>query len=286
MSFFLLNMRKLKNKKILSFWAILTLLLSSSLAQFSPEALKKMRGAEEFLKEARVINYEQMSGESAVTKPYKLTLEKEARRHFALWKNAQWIMKGYRENWQWEVAAYRMDQLLDLNMVPPTVERSFQNDDGSCQYWVDYWINLAEKEEKNISVPRNKLYLWNRSVYLQRAFDNLIANIDRHMRNILITEDWRIILIDHSRSFKTGHTEKLIFTEDHPKGDRSVKALPRDFFDKLKRLDFETLDKTMEYYLTDEEIHAVLERRDLIVEHINQLIKKKGEARVLYKRYR
>jgi len=261
------------------------LILSAALvllAQFSPETLKKMQGAEDFLKSARVIEYEQLSGEYAVTHPYKLTLEKNGRRHFALWKNAQGILKGYRENWQWEVAAYRLDKLLDLNMVPPTVEKTFQNDDGSCQYWVNYWINLAEKEKRNISVPRNKLAFWNRAVYLQRAFDNLIANVDRHTHNILITKDWRLILIDHSRSFKTGHTEKLIYTKNHPQGDRSVRALPRDFFEKLKNLDFKTLDKTMDYYLTDEEIKALLKRRDLIVKHINQLIKEKGEHMVLY----
>ena len=276
-------MKKFKNKRIL-FLVATTIMFSFSYAyaQFSPETLKKMEGAEQFLESARVIEYDQMSGETAVTKPFKLTLEKDGRRHFALWKNAQWIMKGHRENWQWEVAAYRIDKLLDLNMVPPTVERSFQNDDGSCQYWVNYWIDLAEKEEKNISVPSHKLGFWNRAVYLQRAFDNLIANVDRHMHNILITEDWRIILIDHSRSFKTGHTEKLIYTEDHPEGDRSVKTLPSDFFEKLKKLDFETLDKAMDYYLTDDEIKAVLKRRDLIVEHINQLIKEKGELKVLY----
>jgi len=31
---------------------------------------------------------------------------------------------------------------------------------------------------------------------------------------------------------------------------------------------------------------AVLKRRDLIVKHINQLIKEKGEPKVLYKRLR
>ena len=278
-----MNLKKSKNKKYIFLLTALTILLSISLAQFSPDTLKKMEGAEDFLKSAQVIDYDQLSEETAVTKPYKLTLEKDGRRHFALWKNAEWIMKGHRENWQWEVAAYRMDKLLDLNMVPPTVERQFHNDDGSCQYWVDYWINLAEKEEKNISVPPDKLVFWNRAVYLQRAFDNLIANVDRHMHNILITEDWRIILIDHSRSFKTGHTENLIYTEDHPEGNRSVETLPRDFFEKLKKLDFVTLDNTMEYYLTDDEVKAVLKRRDLIVEHINRLIEEKGEHKVLYK---
>jgi hypothetical protein len=277
-------MKKSAHKKIILIPVILAFLFPPAIAQFSPEALKEMQGAEEFMKTARVAEYEQLGGRFAVTNPYKLTLEKNGRRHLALWKNAEGIMGGHRENWQWEVAAYRMDKLLNLNMVPPTVERPFQNDDGSCQYWVTYWINLAEKEEKSISVPRNKLVYWNRAVYLQRAFDNLIANVDRHMRNIFITKDWRMILIDHSRSFKTGkrYTRKLIYTEDSPEGNRAIEALPIEFFEKLKNLTYETLDKTMEYYLTDDEKQAVLTRRDLIVEYINRKIEEKGEHMVLY----
>ncbi len=214
----------MKNRTIIFFMTVYWIISLQMFAQFSPETLKKMKGAEEFLRTARVVEYEQLGGRFAVTNPYKLTLEKNGRQHLALWKNASGILKGHRENWRWEVAAFRMDKLLDLNMVPPTIERAFQNNDGSCQYWVAYWINLAEKEKKDISVPRNKLVFCN----------------------------------------------------------RAVEALPRDFFEKIKSLDYETLGKTMDYYLTSDEKRAVLARRDLIVEDINRRIQEKGEYMVLY----
>ena len=42
---------------------------------------------------------------------------------------------GFWESYQAEVAAYEMDKLLGLGMVPPTVERRVKTK-GSLQFWV------------------------------------------------------------------------------------------------------------------------------------------------------
>jgi hypothetical protein len=124
----------------------------------------------------------------------------------------------------------------------------------------------------------------NRATYLRWAFDNLIANDDRHAGNFFITEDWRIILPDHSRSFRTSKkfTQNLIYTERHKEGPKIMKELPRDFVDKLKNLNLELIKGIVEEYLTDKEIAALLLRRDLILEVIDERIKKLGEDKVLY----
>ena len=36
-----------------------------------------------------------------------------------------------------------------------------------------------------------------------RLFDQLIANIDRNLGNLLIGNDWTIWAIDHTRAFRT-----------------------------------------------------------------------------------
>ncbi|HOI45084.1 MAG TPA: hypothetical protein PLX50_05695, partial [Candidatus Aminicenantes bacterium] len=125
---------------------------------------------------------------------------------------------------------------------------------------------------------------WNRSTYLQRAFDNLIANEDRHMNQILITRDFRMLLIDHSRSFRTARkfVKELIYTEKHKEGPKLMSELPRAFVDKIKGLSFEGIKSAVGEYLTDEEINAVLARKDLILAEIDRLIQKNGEDKVLY----
>jgi hypothetical protein len=273
--------------RFMKFLFILVFIFSSGLqiiAQFTKEEMTKMDEWEEYLKTAEITGQEQMQSREAVTNPYILQLEKNGVARQAIWKNPEGRMRGYLEGWKWEIAAYRLNRYLGLNMVPPTVEKRFQGNRGSCQLWIDTWMSLKDKYEKNISVPPIKVLHWNRALYLQRAFDNLIANVDRHQNQYLITEDWRMILIDHSRSFRTSkqYTTKLIYDEKNKEGSRIMKELPREFVEKLKSLDSEVIKNVVGEYLTDKEIEAVLLRRDLIIDWINKKIEEVGEDKVLY----
>jgi hypothetical protein len=255
-----------------------------SIAQFAPEEIAEDAKWEEFLKTAQIIGKRQLGGGEAVTAPWRLTLEKDGIKQNALWKNPEGLQMGYLEGWKWEIAACRLDRNLELNMVPPTVEREFQGKRGCCQLWVTAEMNLLRKVREKIKTPIDKIYYWNNAIYLQRAFDNLIANEDRNSGNILITRDWRMILVDHSRSFRTSEkfTTELIYTEKHKEGPMTMKKLPRDFVEKLKTLNFDLMRDIVGEYLTDKEIDAVLLRRDLIIGWLDKQIKKLGEDRVLY----
>jgi hypothetical protein len=267
------------------FFGILLVLLygagTSIWAQFMPEELEQRAEWEEFLTNAEVVDQEQMISRRAVTSPWVLSLEKDQVKNKGLWKNPSGRMSGYFENWKWEIAAYRLDKLLGLNMVPPTVERRFAGDRGSCQLWIDGCMTAKEKTEKKIKTPSYKIFHWNRALYLQRAFDNLIANEDRHQNQYLVTADFRMILIDHSRSFHTSkkHTRNLIYSK---KSNEQMKQLPADFVDKLKALDFAQIREAVGEYLTDKEIESVLLRRDLIVKAVEDRIAEMGEDKVLY----
>jgi hypothetical protein len=257
-------------------------LAAQAYAQMLPDEITQYPKWEEFLKAAEVVGQKQLTGDEAVTSPWVLTLKLGDVTHRGLWKNVQGRPKGYIDNWRYEVAAYRMDRLLGLNMVPPTVERRFQGDLGSCQYWIDDTMMLRDRVEKKIKMPSYKVFGWNRATYLQRFFDNLIANDDRSEGNILITKDWRMVLIDHSRSFRTA--DKLIFTEKHPQGPKLMSELPRAIVERAKALTFESIKGAVGDYLTDGEIKAVLVRRDLVLKEIDRLIKMNGEANTLYEK--
>jgi hypothetical protein len=255
-----------------------------SVAQFTPEEIAEDAKWEEFLKSAEIISKRQFGGGEVVTAPWKLALEKDGIKHDAVWKNPEGLQKGFLEGWKWEIAAYRLDRYLELNMVPPTVEREFQGKGGCCQLWVTAEMDLRRKTREKIKTPTGKAYYWNNAVYLQRAFDNLIANEDRHQGSILVTKDWRMILVDHTRSFRTSKkfSTELIYTEKHPAGPKIMRKLPRSFVEKLKALNLELMKDIVGKYLTDKEIEAVLIRRDLILKEIDKLIKMHGEAEVLY----
>ena len=274
------------NKRLMTvlFFTIFLSFHFLSVAQFTPEEIAEDAEWEGFLKTAEITGKRQLGGGKAVNAPWRLTLEKDGIERNALWKNPEGLQKGYLESWKWEIAAYRLDRYLELNMVPPTVEREFQGERGSCQLWVTAEMDLRRKVREKIEIPPNKVYHWDNAIYLQRAFDNLIANQDRHLGNILITKDWRMILIDHSRSFGTSEefTTQLINTEKQNDSPRIMKKLPRAFVEKLKSLDFKLIEAIVGEYLTDEEIKAVFLRRDLILKDIDERIKKLGEDKVLY----
>ncbi|MCJ7612557.1 MAG: hypothetical protein MUP19_09865 [Candidatus Aminicenantes bacterium] len=272
--------------KNLWLWAGGIILLGAgafALAQFLPEETAEQAKWEEFLATAKIVAEEQMTGAESVTNPWRLTLEKDGVRHIALWKNISGRPKGYIDSWKYEVAAYRLDKLLGLNMIPPTVERSY-NGPGSLQLWVESWMTLKKKMDDKVKIPSYKIFYWNRALYLQRFFDNLIANEDRHQNNYLITKDWRMYLIDHSRSFRTygDFLKKLLYTDKRRDGPMEMQEIPRALVDKIKTLNFEAIRQAVGDYLTDDEINGMLTRRDLILKELDRICKKNGEANVLY----
>lgn len=261
-------------------------LLQTSWAQFTQEELTERDYWENFLKTARIIHAEQPWGEEeAVTRPWKLTLQKDGITKFSVWKDCEGEMKGFDENWRWEIAAYCLDKELGLNMVPPTVEREFRGQRGSLQLWVESEWSLRKKIQKNIPTPVDKSEDWLRAAWLQQAFDNLIANEDRHMGNVLVTKDHRAILIDHSRTFRTSarFTERLMYgQEDGGESTMVMCELPRTFIVNLRTLNSDTLHDAVGDYLTDKEIECVLKRRELLLDWIDTHVRAFGKEQALY----
>jgi len=259
---------------------------NSLLAQLTEAERAEYDKWEDFLKTAKVVKYVRQPASEGVTQPYELTLEKDGVQRKALWKDAFGDrVGGYKESWKGEIAAHRLNRYLGIHMVPATVEREFQGNRGSCQLWVDARLNLESMLKKKLSPPGIKITYFTRALHIQRAFDNLISNEDRHQRNYLIMEDWRMILIDHSRSFRTTKkfTTKLIYDEKHREGPNFIMAsMPRALFEAIKGLTAETIRTVVGEYLTDEEIAATMARRDLIVAWMDKYIAAQGEAKVLY----
>jgi len=255
-----------------------------ALAQFTPQEVAERDKWEEFLSTASIIAREQRSGRDAVTSPWILTLEKDGRTQRALWKNPEGLLQGFAEDWRWEIAAYRLDKYLGLHMIPPTVEKILDGTPGSCQLWVESQMSLREKTKRGIKTPPDKARAWVRTAYLQQAFDNLIANEDRHQGNVLVTEDWRAILIDHSRTFRTSRNFRtgLIYEDKDAEAPTVMLQLPRRFVDRLGRLSLEVMKSIAGDYLTAKEMESVLARRDLLLRLIGSRIRKFGEDKVLY----
>jgi hypothetical protein len=178
------------------------------------------------------------------------------------------MRNNYWESYQSEIAAYRLDRLLQLEMVPPTIERKVERDFMSIQLWVDDTRTLKEVQQKNLRAP--DVDAWNRQLHRAQVFDNLIGNIDENSGNLLFDRQWNFIKVDHSRCF----TEVL--TLPFP----NVKQIDRPFFERLKALDQQKVRQEIGNLVKTGAVGALFRRRDAIVKGFEALAKKEGDAAV------
>jgi hypothetical protein len=271
-------------KRALTVFSFLLLLGFSiqSLAQFSPEELAERSKWEVFLKKGKVVKKQKMG--EGVTKPVRLFLEKDGMEGSGVWKSPGATDAGMFDKWECEVAAYCLDKLLDLGMVPPTVERRYRGRKGSFQLFCDLPMSEQIRRSENIPYPSDKEEEIEKMMYLSRAFDSLIANTDRSLQNIRFTPDWRLLLIDHSRAFRTSdsYKEQLMYGKYGKRKPLGFDMLPRKFVENVRTLSYGSIRAAVGDYLTSHEIKAILARKILLLNEIDEMIKERGEEDVLY----
>ncbi len=261
-------------------------------AQFRPAEIAQRESWEEFLRTAEIIKSEPVG--EGVTHPWKLILRRGDVEHKAVWKNVDTVDGEIPDRWRFEIAAYRLDKLLGLDMIPPVVEREFQGKAGDLSLWADNKYSLLKIMDENIPIPESAQGLVDAMKYVTRAWDSLLANDDRTQQNILYTDDWRTILFDHSRAFRSDkeHRKRLIYgakglkTMDDGRGGRRpvlFRRLPRTFVDRIRALDRTSVQNAVGPYLIEEEINALMARKPILLAEIDDMIKQEGEKAVLYR---
>ena len=167
----------------------------------------------------------------------------------------------FRDSWTFNVAAYKIDRMIGLNMVPVSVERKYRSTPSAFTWWLDdVLMDEGDRLKKKIEAP-DRAY-WSRQTMMMRLFDQLISNVDRNMGNIIYTKDWRLWAIDHTRAFRKNTELK---TPSH------VTRCDRTVFERLKALDLPTLKREVGKWLDDGQLRALLARRDQIVKKLEAL---------------
>jgi hypothetical protein len=235
---------------------------------------------EKFLTTAKIVSAAEIG--HGVTKPVKVEMELDGVTHSAAIQQIDKELPDFfatdgtrvpsRDSWRYNVAAYKLDRLLGLNMVTVEAQRAYQGKAGAFSWWVDdVLMEEADRLKKDIAAPDPDAYARQRAV--SRVFDELIINIDRNYSNLLITKSWKLALIDHSRSFNAyrGIRNKENLTQ-----------CSRGFLEAIKGLTAASIAKATIPYLSAAERAAIPARRDCIVEFFQDRVKQKGEENVLF----
>jgi len=221
---------------------------------------------------------------TGVNKPQKVLLEKDGVRFNAIFRyqsetqlrrsvpGSRSRTRYFRDSYHSEIAAYEMNGILGLNNIPPTVYRTLNGVTGTMQLWAEQTMmeyNIAPED----ILPPGLATPYNRQKRDMRVFDNLINNIDRNRTNILFDNNGRLILIDHTRSFAMDRTL--------PRPEEVV-GCSRRLWHVLRHLDESEVRRRLSPYLKSSEIDALFVRQQLLIELIQDIIKRNGEENVLF----
>ncbi len=122
-----------------------------------------------------------------------------------VWKLSYTTSQGtelnFRDSYTYNIAAYRLDKLLDLRMVPVSVERKVGGETAAVTWWVDD-VLMMERDRFLKKIQPPELTSWNDQMYQVRAFNALVYNTDPNLGNVLITKDWKLWMVDFTRAFR------------------------------------------------------------------------------------
>lgn len=259
--------------------ATLALGKSEPLTQTAPWGTGEDAEEEKFLLEGEVVEVKELG--DGITKPLRVTLRLGDRTGRAIFKDidqeyARAVTDSVRladtyfsDRWQNEVAAYRLDRLIGLRLVPPTVIRTINGKTGSLQHWVENAIKERDRVEQGIALTDpSRLH---EASALMKAFDALIYNVDRNQRNVLIVEPGTTVaLVDHSRSFR--------LQKNLPLGRKEKLPIPAGFAEQIMAPSEEAIRSALAGLLTKGQIDGVLARRKAIVKMAEEEKAEAGSA--------
>jgi hypothetical protein len=173
--------------------------------------------------------------------------------------HAAFYPRGRKRLGERELAAYKLDQMLGFDLVPPTIERNLYGEDGALQ--LSYPDGLSESQRVERGLQFNGWCSMTDQFDLLHVWDTLIANAARTTDNVVYRQKlWRLQLTEHSQAFTSN--KRL------PKAISSGKAvlvLRPEVQQALRELNEATLTRELAGLLDKKSISALLARRDALL---------------------
>ena len=201
----------------------------------------------------------------------------------ALMKPREW---GDHDGWArapMEWVAYRLNRLLGMDYIPPTVYRYGFRANGHWIYEAPLILFVPEAETLFETEPTT----WGQSKEAiqsdHRILCVLLHNQDGHKRNLLLGRHWTEdrsapVFIDFGASLRKG---THITLSQYPAfgNTEPVSTIRKSTYLALKNLSHQALTEFSQH-LTNEDIAGILKRRDGILAYFDQLLEAQGSSKV------
>lgn len=233
------------------------------------EALKNM---EHYLRTAEILSVEKEK--TGRTAPWKIKLDDGKTIRLGHFKHLDRRRPSlFADSYKYEMAAYELNKLLHLNLVPPVVEREIEGTPGSLQLFIPNALSERNRRRKNIEPPHSEEH--KKIMEIINVFENLVYDEEcLDADDILIQKkDWKVWRVDFSMAFSP--VPQLI-------PGCQIRRCSQKLYQNLLKLDRDTMRAKLEPYLNEDEINAVWKRKDIIIDKIKQLLLEKGEGSVLF----
>jgi len=240
--------------------------------------------AVEFLQTAEVSSKPEDFDDLAITSPRRLELTRDDLTLRVIFKDENTLHRGtfrygdgrevpmVTDSYKHEIAAFELDLMLGLDIVPPCVERKLFNRKGSLCLWVEGSRTMAERHEQGFEPPDR--LRWHEQLLTIRLFQQVISDQDySNIRNIIFDRDYRLYKIDSSMAF---------YSESRLIDQLNTPQYSRQFLTALESLDRDQLEERLSPWLHKAQRKSLWVRRDRILERAKNLIAEHGEDKMLY----
>ena len=240
----------------------------------SPPSTPTIKDIESFLASAAVVAVEK-DIESGRTMPWRVTLDDGRMKARALFKYIdRTTTQPTRHSYRYELAAYALSRLLELEIIPPVVEREIDGQRGSLQWYAENCRSERDRERLREEPPDLPAFL-DRLADVQ-TFEALVADECGDKDDTLIhVDNWNVCRIDFSGAFRP--TPEIA-------PSCILRRCSRRLFGQLEALTLAGLTERFQAVLHPDEIEALFERKQQIVVIFKTLIREKGEEAVLFGR--
>lgn len=261
-----------RNRRVVSFLLVFlcfclcgSVFMAQNIENLDRESIEK------FLKKAKYVSIEKGRGRRTESWVVDLDDGKIQGRGFFKLTNRDWSNPSGGDSYKYVLAGYELDKMLDLNLVPPTVERKIDRKKGSLMLYLEEPVMSEEERRQKNLVPPDPLS-FNKTLSDLVIFEHLIffpsLCSQRDLENIMIKteKDWKVWMVDLSDAFAPA---KRLIT------GCEITDCSDNLFHKMENLNKNGIRARLGQYLNGEEIAALLVRKDLIIKKVKELRAKK-----------